>query len=57
MYVNRRSLIRNSKCIDNEIDGEREIVTFLKEILAEEKEQPMMCQHPFQHPVESALGF
>ena len=32
---------------------ERERVPFLKEILAEEKEQQMMCQHP----VESALGF
>jgi len=39
------------------MDGEREIVPFLKEILAEEKEQPIMYQHPFQHLVESALGF
>jgi len=39
------------------MDGEREIVPFLKEILANEKEQSMICQHPFQHPVESALGF
>ena len=38
------------------MDGERETVSFLKELLAE-KEQPMMCQHPFQHPIESALGF
>ena len=39
------------------MDGERETVPFLKEMLAEEKEQPMMCQHPFQHSVESALDF
>jgi len=39
------------------MDGERETIPFLKEILAEEKEQPMMCEHPFQHPIESALGF
>ena len=37
------------------MDGERETIPFLKEILAEEKEQLMMCQHPFQHPIESAF--
>jgi hypothetical protein len=30
-------------------------VLFLNEALAEEKEQPIMCQHHFQHLVGSAL--
>ena len=39
------------------MNGEKDIVPFLEEALAEEKEQPMTCQHLFQHLVESALDF
>ena len=39
------------------MNGEEDIVPFLKEALAEEKEQPMMCHHLFQHLVELALDF
>ena len=39
------------------MNGEEDMVPFLEEALAEEKEQPMMCQHLFQHLVESALDF
>jgi hypothetical protein len=38
------------------VDNEESKVPFLNEALAEEKEQPMMCQHLFQCLVESALG-
>ena len=55
--MNKRNLIRNGKWVDNEMNGEGNIVPFLEEPLAEEKEQPMMCQHLFQHLVESALDF
>ena len=43
--------------VDNEMNGEGNIVPFLEETLAEEKEEPMMCQHLFQYLVESALDF
>ena len=36
---------------------EEDMVPFLEEALAEEKEQPMMCQYLFQHLVESVLDF
>jgi len=39
------------------MNGEEDIVPFSEDALAEEKEQPMMCQHLFQHLVESALDF
>ena len=39
------------------MNGEEDTVTFLEEALAEEKEQPMICQHLFQHLVELALDF
>ena len=39
------------------MNGEENTVPFLEEALTEEKEQPMMCQHVFQHLVESALDF
>ena len=55
--MNKRNLIRHGKWVDNEMNGEGNIVPFLKETLAEEKEQPMMCQYLFQHLVESALDF
>ena len=53
----KRSFIRIGRWVDNEMDGEENTVAFLKETLAEEKEQPMMCQHLFQHLVESTLDF
>ena len=55
--MNKRNLIRNGKWVDNEMNGEGNIVPFLEKTLAEEKEQSMMCQHLFQHLVESALDF
>ena len=54
--MNKRNLIRNGKWVDNEMNGKESTVPFLKETLAE-KEQPMMCQHLFQHLVELALDF
>ena len=39
------------------MNGEENTVPFLEEALAEEKEQPMMCQHLFKCLVESALDF
>ena len=39
------------------MNGEEDMIPFLEEALAEEKEQLMMCQHLFQHLVESALDF
>ena len=39
------------------MNGEGNTVPFLEETLAEEMEQPMMCQHFFQHLVKSALDF
>ena len=44
--MNKRNLIRNGKQVDNEMNGE-DIVPFLEEALAEEKEQSIMCQHFF----------
>ena len=55
--MNKRNLIRNDKLVDNDMNGEGNTVPFLEETLAEEKEQPMMCQHLFQHLVELALDF
>ena len=57
LYVNKRNLIRNEKWVDNEMNGEGNTVPFMEETLAEEKDQAMMCQHLFQHLVESALDF
>jgi len=51
----QKEFIRNGRWVDNEMNGEENIVPFLEETLAEE--QPMMCQHLFQHLVESALDF
>ena len=45
--MNKRNLIRNGKWVDNEMNGEGNTVPFLEETLAEEKEQPMMCQYFF----------
>ena len=39
------------------MNGEEDIVPFLEEALAKEKEQPMMYQHLFQYLAESALTF
>ena len=55
--MNKRNLIRTVKWVDNELNGEGTIVPFLEGTLPEEKEQPMMCQHLFQHLVESAMDF
>ena len=55
--MNKRSFIRNGRWVNNEINGEENTVPFLEEALVEEKEQPMMCQHLFQHLVEWALDF
>ena len=57
LHVNKRNLIRNGKWVDNEMNGEGNTIPFLKETLAKEKEQPMMCQHLFQCLVESAVAF
>ena len=54
--MNKKNLIRNGKWVSNDMNGEGNIVPFLEETLVQEKEQPMMYQHLFQHVVESALG-
>ena len=38
------------------MNGEEDTIPFLKEALAEKKEQ-LMCQHFFQHLVESTQDF